>query len=125
MNTQKTVLTVLALCLAAGAAWAIGLGYPAPPPAVKEWAKGDAVNLADGKGKNIYVVEFWATWCGPCKASIPHLTEIQAKYKDKGVIVAGISNEDAATVKPFVEEMGDKLAYSVGVDEDNKTTNAI
>ncbi len=124
MNSSKMLLTVLAFCLAAGAASAIALGDPAPPLAVSEWVKGDAVNLADGKDKNIYVVEFWATWCGPCKASIPHLTELQAKYKDKGVIVAGISSEDAATVKPFVSEMGDKMAYSVGVDDAQKTSDA-
>ena len=79
-----------------------------------EWIKGGPVTTFE-KGK-IYVVEFWATWCGPCKVSIPHLTEIQKKFKDKGVIVIGISNEDPATVKPFVKNMGDQMDYNVAVD---------
>jgi len=48
------------------------------------YVKGEPVTFKEGK---VYVVEFWATWCGPCKTSIPHLTEIQKKYKDKNVTV--------------------------------------
>lgn len=78
-----------------------------------EWVKGSPVTFEKGK---VYVVEFWATWCGPCKVSIPHLTEIQRTYKDKGVTVIGISNESPATIKPFVQKMGDQMAYTVAAD---------
>ena len=76
--------------------------------------KGDPVSFADGK---VYVVEFWATWCGPCRTSIPHLTEVQKKFADKGVTVIGISNEnDLEKVKGFVAEQGEKMEYTVAMD---------
>jgi len=84
-----------------------------------EWIKGDPVTI---EPNNIYVVEFWATWCGPCKATIPHLTEIQKKYKDKGLMVVGVSspseypNESIKTVESFVKQMGDKMDYTIGFD---------
>ncbi|MBI5772694.1 MAG: TlpA family protein disulfide reductase [Verrucomicrobia bacterium] len=95
------------------------LGDPAAPLAIKEWVQGKAVDVKDGK--NIYVVEFWATWCPPCRTSIPHLTELQKKFKDKGVVFVGISDEDAATVKPFVTKMGKEMDYIVACDDDRKS----
>ncbi len=97
---------------------------PAPELKVTEWVKGDPVRLDKDKGDKIYVVEFWATWCPPCRASIPHLTDIQREYKDKGVVVIGISDEDAETVKPFVEKMGDKMNYTVAIDPTRETHKA-
>ncbi|MFZ9010834.1 MAG: redoxin domain-containing protein [Anaerohalosphaeraceae bacterium] len=85
------------------------------------YVKGDAVRFEAGK---TYVVEFWATWCGPCRTSIPHLTEIQKQFKDKGVTVIGISSEDAETVKPFVEKMGGKMVYTVALDTDRNVNDA-
>src|SRR5512137_372166 len=87
------------------------LGDAAASLIIKEWVKGKAANVKDGK--NIHVVEFWATWCGPCKVSIPHLTEMQKKFKDRGVIFVGISDEPASKVKPFVQNMGEKMDYVV------------
>ena len=78
------------------------LGDAAPPLEIAEWVKGDAVDLSEAKGKNVVVVEFWATWCGPCRVSIPHLTEMQKKLEERGVIFVGVSDEDSATVKPAV-----------------------
>ena len=84
--------------------------------AVSSWVKGDKVEEFE-PGKT-YVVEFWATWCGPCRASIPHLTELAQKYKDKDVRFIGVDvwERDTSLVKPFVEEMGDKMDYSVALD---------
>lgn len=98
------------------------LGDAAPPVNLKEWIKGSKVDVKDDK--NIYVVEFWATWCGPCKVSIPKLTEAQKSFKDKGVVIIGISAEECGTVKPFVDRMGDQMAYTVGCDNDEKSTYA-
>lgn len=111
-------LAATALVLPATAA---KLGDKAAPLQVAEWVKGKPVDLAAGKGKTVYVVEFWATWCPPCRASIPHLTELQKRFKDKGVVFIGVSDEKPSVVKPFVEKMGDKMDYTVAVDQSGKT----
>lgn len=111
----------LTLALIAGSARALDIGDPAPPVQVSTWVKNGPVDVAAGKGKNIYVIEFWATWCQPCLISIPHLTELQKKYRDKGVVVIGLSDEPLAVVKPFVEKMGDKMDYAVGIDKRETT----
>ena len=82
--------------------------------------QGKPVDVTDSK--NIYVVEFWATWCGPCKVSIPKLTEGQKAFKDKGVVFIGVSAEDCNVVKPFVDRMGDQMGYTVGCDKEDKMT---
>jgi cytochrome c biogenesis protein CcmG, thiol:disulfide interchange protein DsbE len=56
---------------------------------------GADVRLADYKGK-VIVLNFWATWCGPCQTEIPELVRAYAEYKDKGVVVLGVSIDDAA-----------------------------
>ena len=96
------------------------IGDPAAPLVIKDWAKGDKVDVRDGK--HVYVVEFWATWCGPCRVSIPHLTEVQKKFKDKGVVIVGISDEPLAKVEPFVKEQGEKMEYVVACDDARKTS---
>ena len=98
------------------------LGDPAKPLTLAKTVKGDAVDLAVGKGKQVYVVEFWATWCPPCRDSIPHLTELQKKFKDKGVTIVGISDETAAKVEPFVKKMAETMDYVVALDSDRKTS---
>lgn len=96
------------------------LGDPAAPLTIKNWVKGDKVDVRDGK--HVYVVEFWATWCPPCRTSIPHLTELQKKFKDKGVVFIGISDEPASKVEPFVKQMADKMDYTVACDDERKSS---
>jgi thiol-disulfide isomerase/thioredoxin/plasmid maintenance system killer protein len=116
-------IAALVLSLSLSSALADKIGDKAKPLNISEWVKGATaeapVNVTDGK--NFYVVEFWATWCGPCKTSIPHLTELQKKYKDKGVVFVGVSNETIEKVKPFVEEQGEKMDYVVALDKENLT----
>jgi len=91
-------------------------GDPAPKLFVSKWVKGEPVKEFE-KGK-VYVIECWASWCGPCRASIPHVTELQSKYKDKGVTVIGMNvwERDPDAAEPFVKEMGDKMGYTVALD---------
>lgn len=96
------------------------LGDPAPKLDVT-WIKDGPIKLAKGK---IYIIDFWATWCVPCLETIPHLTALQAKYKDKGVVIVGISTEDASDVKPFVDQMDKKMGYAVAVDKKTPSTDA-
>ena len=111
------VLILLATATSQGAR----LGDPAPPILVNEMIKGAPVDLAAGKGKQIFIVEFWATWCPPCRETIPHLTKLQKKFRDKGVTIIGISDESAEDVKPFVRKMGRAMEYAVAVDPDHRT----
>jgi thiol-disulfide isomerase/thioredoxin len=93
------------------------VGDPAPKLQNGEWVQGDPVKQF-AKGTT-YIVEFWATWCGPCRFSIPHLNEIYTKYKDKGLIVIGQDcwEHDESLVAPFIKGMGSKMTYRVALDD--------
>ncbi len=97
------------------------VGDKAPKLTVSQWAKGEPTKEFQ-KGQ-VYIVEFWATWCGPCKVSIPHISDL-AKKHGKKVNVIGVSvfeTEETTTndVVAFVEGMGDKMAYNVALDDKN------
>ena len=95
------------------------IGSPAPALNVEHW-------VHDGEGRfpkvenfepgKVYIVEFWATWCGPCIASMPHIVEIQEKYADKGVQFVSVSDEQLEIVEKF-------LAKKIpNVNEDGSST---
>lgn len=77
---------------------------PAPAWELKD-VNGKRVKSDDFKGK-VVLLDFWATWCGPCKAEIPGFIQLHKKYSDKGVVVIGISmdEEGPAVVKKFIEK---------------------
>lgn len=117
---KRIVLLSALFALFSFTASAAKIGDKAAPLAIKDWVKGSAIDVHDGK--NIYVVEFWATWCGPCRTSIPHLTDLQKKFKSKNVVFIGISDEEKSDVAPFVKEMGSKMDYIVACDKNRQTS---
>jgi thiol-disulfide isomerase/thioredoxin len=95
----------------------LGVGDPAPALAYDEWIKGDKIDgIAKGK---VHVIEFWATWCGPCIAAMPHLTELQKKHPEVVVVSCAASERGKdeaakiAKVKEFVSAKGDGMGYRV------------
>lgn len=91
---------------------------PAPLDHVMKDMNGQEVNLASYKGKVVFL-NFWATWCGPCKIEIPHFVNLQAKYQDKGVAFLGLSVDDTVEqLKPFAEQY--KINYPVLVGLENE-----
>ena len=100
------------------------LGMDAPPLQVRDWVQGGPLSPGGKGNTNIYVVEFWATWCGPCKRSIPHLSELQTRFRSRGVLFVGVSDEAQDKVAPFVKEMGARMNYAVALDDNGKTTAA-
>lgn len=88
-------------------------GAPAPSLEIREWLKGEQVARLDPA--KTYVVEFWATWCGPCIESIPHVSELARQHQD--IVFLGVSvleESKDGNIKRFVEKMGDKMSYRVG-----------
>ncbi len=113
------MMGLMAVCSSRAAA-TLKIGDAAPKLQAGKWVQGEPVKQFE-PGK-VYIVEFWATWCGPCKTSIPHLNELYQKFKDKGVVVIGqdCSEQDDGEVAPFVKKMGANMTYRVALDDKSK-----
>jgi len=107
------VLAVIANCVHAAE---LKPGMPAPKLHVSKWLNGEPIESL--KLGTTYVVECWATWCGPCIAAIPHVSKLNTKFKDKGVVFIGMNvwEKSTAAVEPFVQKMGKNMNYRVALD---------
>jgi thiol-disulfide isomerase/thioredoxin len=119
-NQLRSMTAVLALLAGSTLALAnptLKIGDAAPKLQTGTWVQGEPVK--EFEKDKAYIVEFWATWCGPCRVSIPHLNETYQKYKDKGLIVIGQDcwERDDELVAPFVKKMDDKMTYRVALDD--------
>jgi len=97
----------------------VGVGSKAPALSADQWIQGGPVQAF--KPGQVYVVEFWATWCAPCRASIPHLNELQSSLADKGVTVIGVAASERQGLdhlRSFVKKRGEGMAYTVAYDTD-------
>lgn len=104
-------LALLTLLCSLTALAAVEVGAAAPSLKGVTLVKGEPIEPLDSG--RISIVEFWATWCGPCLTTIPHLTKLQKAHPELQII--GISDEDEATVKPFVADQGATMDYRVGI----------
>lgn len=93
------------------------VGKEAPELKVAEWATSKSITQEE-LAKAPYVLEFWATWCGPCRRTIPHLNELSQRVEPFGMKFLGLSREPIAKVKPFTKEMG--MVYYVGAGHQTK-----
>lgn len=85
---------------------------PAPDFTLRD-LRGNQVSLSDFRGQPI-VLNFWATWCSPCRVEIPHLEALYTKYKDRGLVILGMNTEtDYIKVKRFAEP---RISYTVLLD---------
>ena len=94
---------------------------PSPPSALGGWVQSNHqhAKLADYKGK-VVVLDFYATWCEPCRAETPHLVNLQKQYGDKGLQVIGLNvggDDDRAQVPGFVKEFG--IQYPLAYPDDD------
>lgn len=132
---RKVIAALLLVAVSAAGGFAqdkkakLGIGDPAPPlTKVTAWMNGTAVSAFE-KDK-VYVLEFWATWCGPCIAAMPHLTELGHEYKAKGLVVIGMTHKDdrgndKESVAKFVEKTkGNRLGYAVAYSDGDENNAA-
>jgi len=97
----------------------LNIGDPAPPLKVKAWIKG--MQIEKLRNDKIYVLDFWATWCGPCLALMPHFSKLAKKYQDKvtflSIDIYERGQVPISKIRQLVDSMGKRMDFSVGVEE--------
>jgi thiol-disulfide isomerase/thioredoxin len=104
----------------------LSIGDPAPAIRANAWLNGPE-HKGFEKGK-VYVLDYWAIWCGPCIDMMPHLAELQAEYKEQGLVVLPITTIDGRNprkaVEMFVKDQGSKWPFSFAVCTTEETDKA-
>lgn len=97
------------------------VGAHAPAVDTLHYLQGSSATF--GNADKIHIIEFWATWCPPCKESAPILSALQQQYPDQLRII-GITEELENTVKPYLAQNGDAMTYSVAIDPEGSIHKA-
>ena len=120
-----SLTTLLCLGCSLGGSMSSGkfkVGEKVPSIQNINYLQGPESTLTDPDNQTIHLIEFWATWCPPCRDSAPHLSAIQKQYPDLRVI--GISDEDENTVKPFLAKGDANMSYTIALDPNGQLMTA-
>jgi len=124
MNALFRIGVVLFLAFTIRTLFAGSTGQRAPEVHVSTWVSAPesaAASLAEHRGK-VVVLEFWATWCGPCVQAIPHMNQLVAAFADEPVVFLALSEEDEEHLEEFLERR--PMKAWVGVDPGGRTRAA-
>jgi len=118
LRNLLSAVALFATVVSTAAAGPLDVGTAAPEARPKVMLQGEAITKLDDS--KTYLFEFWATWCGPCVAQVPHLDHLHRTFGPKGLVVLATSvwEEDQAKPAAFVKSKGDKMSYRVGFDAD-------
>jgi thiol-disulfide isomerase/thioredoxin len=123
MNILRNAALALSLTLSSmtGTAFALDAGQAAPEISLKDLS-GKPVKLSDLKGK-VVLVDFWASWCAPCRESFPVLDKLNKAYKEKGFVVLGINiDNDPAAAQKFLKDL--PVSFTVANDQGKAVAKA-
>lgn len=117
-RTDSPTTLMIALCLAGlSLAGASRADDRQAPSFTLRTIEGRSIRLSDYRNRPV-IVDFWATWCTPCRASLPHLNDMQARYGKQGLAVIGLSVDEngAPPVRKFVDRLG--LRFTIAMADD-------
>ena len=93
------------------------VGERMPPIGPAEWIQGRPVDWGDGK---VYLLDLWGTWCQPCIALMPELSDLEERYRARGFSVIGYSWEPRQDVERFLARFGDRARYALVTDPEER-----